>query len=74
MLFHVRALSADQRLSTLTIEAASADEVRRIAAARALRVVGLREAGRSRRRRAAAGFSLTLFCQELQSLIEAGLP
>jgi general secretion pathway protein F len=76
MQFEVRALSSDNRLQTLLIDAADTAAARKAVEARQLRVVSLKL------RRSAAGggsrsgrgtFSLVMFSQELLALLEAGL-
>lgn len=73
MQFDVRALSPENRLVTVTVEAADAAAARKIVEARRLTAVSLRSRQGARSRGARGAFSLVMFSQELLSLLEAGL-
>ncbi|GAB4058527.1 type II secretion system F family protein [Uliginosibacterium sediminicola] len=73
MQFEVRALTADNQLQTLTLEADDEFAARKACEARRLRPVTLRVRSGSGKRRGRGSFSLVLFSQELLSLLEAGL-
>lgn len=73
MQFEIRALTADNQLQTLTLEADDELAARKACEGRRLRPVTLRvRTGRSTRR-GRGTFSLVLFSQELLSLLDAGL-
>lgn len=73
MQFEVRALSAGNRVETLTVEATDVAAARKSVEARKLTVVSLRSKGAVKRSASRGGFSLVMFSQELLSLLEAGL-
>jgi general secretion pathway protein F len=73
MQFEVRALTADNQLQTLTLEADDEFAARKACEARRLRPVTLRARSGRSKRRGRGSFSLILFSQELLSLLEAGL-
>lgn len=73
MQFEVRALSPDNRVQTLLVEAADAASARKSVEARKLTIISLRGRKASRRSASRGGFSLVMFSQELLSLLEAGL-
>lgn len=73
MQFEVRALSPDNRLQTLRIEAVDALAARKSVEAQHLKVVAVRSKGNARKGGARGTFSLIMFSQELLSLLEAGL-
>lgn len=73
MQFEVRALSPDNRVQTLMVEAADIVSARKSVEARHLTIVSLRSKKGSRRSASRGGFSLVMFSQELLSLLEAGL-
>ncbi|GAA5160049.1 type II secretion system F family protein [Viridibacterium curvum] len=74
MQFEIRALTADNQLQTLTLEAEDEVAARKVCETRRLRPVSLRALGATRRRRSRGGsFNLILFSQELLSLLDAGL-
>ncbi|MDB5801482.1 MAG: type secretion system protein [Rhodocyclales bacterium] len=73
MQFEIRALTADNQLQTLTLEADDEVAARKACEGQRLRPVTVRaRTGRSTRR-GRGTFSLVLFSQELLSLLEAGL-
>ena len=69
--FRVRAMDAQQRLITLPVSAASAEEARQQVLGQGMRVLSV-DMGRASLARAPR-FDLTLFSQELLALVEAGL-
>ena len=73
MLYEVRALSADNRMSTLVLEAQDEGAARAAAGERSLRALAVRPAPRGAARRSRAAFPVVLFSQELLALLEAGL-
>lgn len=73
MQFEVRALSPDNRVQTLLVEATDMASARKSVEARRLTIISLRGRKASRRSAARGGFSLVMFSQELLSLLEAGL-
>lgn len=73
MQFEVRALSPENRLVSVTVEAADAAAARKTIEARRLTVVSLRSRQGARGGSARGAFSLVMFSQELLSLLEAGL-
>jgi general secretion pathway protein F len=73
MQFEVRALSPDNRVQTLMVEAADAVSARKNVEARHLTVVSLQSKKGARRSVSRGGFSLVMFSQELLSLLDAGL-
>ncbi|MDQ7990970.1 MAG: type II secretion system F family protein [Candidatus Dactylopiibacterium sp.] len=73
MQFEVRALSPDNRLQTLTVDAVDALAARRDVEARKFAVVTLHAARAGVRTARRGGFSLVMFSQELLALLEAGL-
>ncbi|NSL56719.1 MULTISPECIES: type II secretion system F family protein [Uliginosibacterium] len=73
MQFEVRALSPDNRLQTLLVEAVDALAARKSVEAKNLRIVTVRSRGHARSGGARGNFSLVMFSQELLSLLEAGL-
>lgn len=74
MRFQVRALSADNRVTTLTVEAADEAGARQAAARQSLRPLSVKAAARlAVAYRRGNRFSLGLFSQELLALLEAGL-
>jgi general secretion pathway protein F len=73
MLYEVRALSADNRMSTLVLEAQDEAAARLAAAERSLRALAVRPAPRGAGWRSRAAFPVVLFSQELLALLEAGL-
>ncbi len=73
MQFEVRALSTDNRVQTLLVEAADAASARKSVEARKLTIISLRGRKASTRSASRGGFSLVMFSQELLSLLEAGL-
>lgn len=72
MLFEVRALRGDA-FESIEVEAASADDARRLVLDKQLVPVEVRERRTASARRARSSFNLTLFTQELVELLEAGL-
>lgn len=73
MQFHLQALSADNLLHSLTLEASDEADARRQAEARSLTILTLAPARAPLRLGQRGGFSLLLFSQELLALLEAGL-
>lgn len=74
MQFEVRALTADNRVQSMQIEAVDLSAARQAVEAQHLHVVSVKRGGTSLRGRSRRGaFSLVMFSQELLSLLEAGL-
>jgi general secretion pathway protein F len=73
MQFEVRALSPDNRLQTLLVEAVDLMAARKSVEAQHLKVVTVKSRGHARKGGARGSFSLVMFSQELLSLLEAGL-
>ena len=73
MQFEVRALTADNQIQTLSLEAEDEVAARKACEAKRLRPVTVRARATSSRRRGRGTFSLVLFSQELLSLLDAGL-
>ncbi|GAB2894564.1 type II secretion system F family protein [Uliginosibacterium flavum] len=73
MQFEVRALTADNRLQTLLIEAADVPDARKTVEAQRLKVVSLKVRSSLRGQSKRGVFSLVMFSQELLALLEAGL-
>lgn len=73
MQFEVRALTPDNRLQTLLVEAVDLSSARKNVEAQHLKVVAVRSKGHARKGGARGTFSLVMFSQELLSLLEAGL-
>lgn len=74
MRYDVRALSPDNLITQLSLDAQDEQDARRQVAARGLFVAQIKPASSSRRRRGAARhWSLILFTQELLALLNAGL-
>jgi general secretion pathway protein F len=73
MQFEIRALTADNQLQTLTLEADDEVAARKACEAKRLRPVTVRARTGRRTRRGRGTFSLVLFSQELLSLLDAGL-
>lgn len=73
MLYEVRAVSADNRMSTLVVEAQDESGARRAVSERELRALAIRPAARGAAGRSRARFPVALFSQELLALLEAGL-
>jgi general secretion pathway protein F len=73
MQFEIRALTADNQLQTLTLEADDEVAARKACEAQRLRPVTVRARTGRRTKRGRGTFSLVLFSQELLSLLEAGL-
>ncbi|MCE3003779.1 MAG: type II secretion system F family protein [Xanthomonadaceae bacterium] len=73
MRFEVRVLAADDRVSTVFVEAMDATVARHAVAQQSLRALSVRPARGSVLARRRARFSLGLFSQELLALLEAGL-
>lgn len=74
MQFEVRALSADNRLQTLVVDAEDAHAARKAVEEKRLRPVTLKQVSAARAFGKRKGnFSLVMFSQELLSLLEAGL-
>ncbi len=73
MLYEVRALSSDNRMSTLVLEAQDEGAARAAVGERSLRALAVRPAARGAARRSRARFPVVLFSQELLALLEAGL-
>ena len=73
MQFEVRALTTENSLQTLLIEAADIPAARKSVEEKHLKVVSLKEHGGVRGRSRRGSFSLVMFSQELLALLEAGL-
>jgi len=73
MQFEIRALTADNQLQTLTLEADDEVAARKACEAQRLRPVTVRARTGRRTKRGRGTFSLVLFSQELLSLLDAGL-
>ncbi|MDP5239621.1 type II secretion system F family protein [Uliginosibacterium sp. 31-16] len=73
MQFEVRALTVDNRLQTLLIEAADLAAARKTVEAQRLKVVSLKARGGMRSGSRRGTFSLVMFSQEMLALLEAGL-
>ncbi|MDB5887391.1 MAG: type secretion system protein, partial [Rhodocyclales bacterium] len=73
MQFEIRALTADNQLQTLTLEADDEVAARRACEGQRLRPVTVRARSGRSTRRGRGTFSLVLFSQELLSLLDAGL-
>jgi general secretion pathway protein F len=73
MLFEVRALAADNRVTTVVVDALDATLARQAVAQQSLRPLAVQPAQRARLAYRRARFSLSLFSQELLALLEAGL-
>jgi len=73
MQFEVRALTVENSLQTLLIEAADIPAARKTVEAKHLKVVSLKARGGMRGRSRRGTFSLVMFSQELLALLEAGL-
>jgi general secretion pathway protein F len=73
MQFEVRALTVDNRLQTLLIEAADVPAARQAVEAQRLKVVSLKTRSNLRGGSKRGVFSLVMFSQELLSLLDAGL-
>ena len=74
MLFNVRALDARARIVSLPIEAASGTEALQAVAAQGLHGLSARPALRLAAAPRGGGLPITLFSQELATLLSAGLP
>ena len=74
MRYQVRAADAGNRLTTVVLDAADAADARRQALRLQLLPVSVTAQRQGGLRRAGGGFQLGLFAQELQMLLEAGLP
>lgn len=72
MRFRVKVLDASMAVSILDIDAANASEARHVAAASGLRVLDLRPLSGIGRPTRQAAFNLSVFNQQLYSLLEAG--
>ncbi len=73
MRYEVRALSPDNRLSTVFLDAPDEASARRLTVERDLKALSVRPATREAGVRRAPRFALVLFSQELLALLEAGL-
>ncbi|HSD37732.1 MAG TPA: type II secretion system F family protein [Rhodocyclaceae bacterium] len=73
MQFEIRALTADNQLQTLTLEADDEVAARKACEVQRLRPVTVRARTGRRTKRGRGTFSLVLFSQELLSLLDAGL-
>lgn len=73
MQFEVRALSPDNRLQTLLIEAADTVAARKTVESQRMHVVSLKVCTGMRVRGSRGNFSLVMFSQEMLALLEAGL-
>jgi general secretion pathway protein F len=73
MQFEIRALTADNQLQTLTLEADDEVAARKACEGQRLRPVTVRARTGRRTKRGRGTFSLVLFSQELLSLLDAGL-
>jgi general secretion pathway protein F len=73
MQFEIRALTADNQLQTLTLEADDEIAARKACEGQRLRPVTVRARTGRRTKRGGGTFSLVLFSQELLSLLDAGL-
>ncbi len=73
MQFEVRALSLNNRLQTLMIEAADVAAARKAVEDQRMKVVSLKAASSMRSQAKRGVFSLVMFSQEMLALLEAGL-
>lgn len=71
MNYELRTVGDDRQVRTLRLQAGSLQQARQAAENRGLAVLAVRPAGLRRARRPV--FALATFCQELQTLLEAGL-
>jgi general secretion pathway protein F len=72
MKFHIKVLTPALAVEELVVEAATEDEARRLVANNGGRVIGLRAAGGLAGRTGKSTFNLSVFNQQMHSLLEAG--
>ena len=73
MLYEIRALTADNRIQSVVLDAQDEAAARRAANELALKPLAVRQSLSARFRRSRGRFSLEVFSQELLTLLEAGL-